>query len=93
MKKTTKSKEPVYFVHIDEIEDLNDIDVAFGLAKQEAGLPISDEEFDAITSFIVKEVYASFAPMTVTVVDCSNCGIKVKKQPWYKRFWNWLRRK
>lgn len=86
MNKTTKSKKPAYFVYVNDIETLSDIDVAFGIAKQESGLPMSAEEFDAIIDFTVKETVASLLPPTI-FMQCINCETKVKKQPWYKRAW------
>ena len=87
MKKNTKKTfKPSYKVDIDKIETLNDIDLAFGLSKQKAGLAISDKELAAICT----DVCDHFCPKT-TVVIC-NCK-QEKKLPWYKRFWNWLTRK
>ena len=86
MKKTTKNTKPAYLVYVNDIETLSDINVAFGIAKQEAGLPISADEFDAITDFIVKTTVASLLPQTI-FMQCINCETKVKKQPWYKRAW------
>lgn len=83
MKKSIKENKPAFIVDATKIKSLSDIDVAFGLAKQDAGLPISNEELAAIC----KDVCDHFATM-ITIVDCSNC--ECKKKPWYKRFWNWL---
>lgn len=87
MKKSTKNTKPAYIVNMDMIESLSDIDVAFGLAKQEAGLAISDDELVSICTKVCREL----GP-TVTIVDCTNCMV-VRKKPWYKRFWNWLTKK
>ena len=84
-KKTKKQTKPKYTVDLRGIETFNDIDVAFGLAKHKAGLPISNDELEAI----VFDAYEMFGPK-ITIVDC-NCECPtIKKKPWYKRFWNWL---
>lgn len=86
MKKSTKKvNKPSYTVNLDEIETLEDIPVVWGLAKQEAGLAMSDAELLAICKRVLDE-----CGTTVIVVECK---CECKKLPWYKRFWNWIRRK
>lgn len=82
-KKTTKKVKPVYTVDLRDIETLSDIDLVFGVAKHDAHLPLTDNELKAI----IEEFGTK-----ITFVYCdSSC--KKKKLPWYKRFWNWIRRK
>jgi len=87
-KKMTKKNtfKPAYVVDITKCEDLFDMLLAFGKAKQQAGQPITNEELEAIIDD--NSVF-------VTVVhECQcNCEAKPKKLPWYKRFWRWLTRK
>lgn len=87
MKKSTKEFKPTYVVNIDEIEYLEDIPSVWALAKQDAGLPLTDEELTDICVRVCREM----RPI-ITVVGC-NCDCVTKKEPWYKRFWNWLTRK
>ena len=83
-KNTKKVNVPSYTVDLDEIETLEDIPVAWGLAKQRAGLPITDEELTAICKRVCDEFGTK-----ITILECK-CE---QKQPWYKRLWNWIRRK
>ena len=46
---------------------------------------LSDAELLAICKRVLDE-----CGTTVTVVECK---CECKKLPWYKRFWNWIRRK
>lgn len=89
--KTTakKTKNPSYIVDLTKVTHLEDIDVAFGLAKHNAGLAISDEELAAI----ILDVYKKFGPK-ITIVNCDCEYPKPKKKSnIFKRFWNWLRGK
>lgn len=86
MRKSTKEIKPSYIVNVDDIETLGEIDAAFALAKQDAGLAITDKELMDIVRFILDE----FGPK-VTVIGLGE--IIPKKKPWYKRFWNWITRK
>ena len=79
-KSTKKTFEPAYTVDITNCEDPFDILVQFGLAKQKAGFPITDDELSAIiddnsTLVVVREI----------TMEC-----ECKKLPWYKRLWNKL---
>ena len=82
-RKNTKIK-PSYIVDIDNITCLEDIPSAYAIAKQEAGMPLTDDELIAIC----KRVYDELGPK-ITIVDVTECTC-CKKKPWYKRFWNWL---
>jgi hypothetical protein len=84
MKKTVKNTKPSYTVDLTKVKTLEDIDVAFGLAKQKAGLAISDEELSAIVFDAIK----AFGPR-ITIVDCT-CPKAAKKPNIFKRFWNWM---
>lgn len=44
MRKSTKEIKPSHIVNVDDIETLGEIDAAFALAKQDAGLAITDKE-------------------------------------------------
>lgn len=81
-----KEIKPSYIVDMDQIESLDEIAVAFALAKQEAKLPLDDEDVIAIAEFA-----ASIARPDVRIYNVE-CVCK-PRLPWYKRFWNWLTRK
>lgn len=79
-KKNIKAtKKPAYIVNVDAIEHLDDIDTVFGLAKHNAGLPISDDELASICYSMIEQFGTK-----IFIVDCK-CDT-----PWYKRFWNWV---
>jgi len=84
--RTIKKFTPSYIVDIDEIAYLEDIDAVWALAKHNAGIPLTDDELEAIVS----NVASSIRPK-ITVMFCG-CKFEEKK-PWYKRLWNWLFRK
>ena len=88
-KKVNKAIKPAYIVNVDDIERLRDIDVVFALAKQNAGMSLSDLELTAIVDYVVNEAIDRIQPKIFFLCEC-DCE---KKQPWYKRFWKWLRRK
>jgi hypothetical protein len=81
--KTNKVK---YEVNYDNIDKLEDIDVEFGLAKHAAGIAMSDEEFKAILDKTEREAEKTTVAIIHTNIICE------KKLPWYKRFWNWLKK-
>lgn len=81
--KKINTKKYSYIVDYDKIEVMNDIDAVWALAKQEAGLPLTNSELGSI----VLHSYEAFGPkVTVQVYSC-RC---TKKTPWYKRVWNFL---
>ena len=87
MKKISKKYKPTYTVEYDEIQTLDDIRMVFALGKQDAGLPLADEELTDIIEWFVER-----ARPKMYIINCE-CQERKKKLPWYKRFWNWLRRK
>lgn len=88
-KKVNRAVKPTYVVNIDDIERLRDIDVVFALAKQNAGMSLSNLELTAIIDYVVNDTIDRIQPKIFFLCEC-DCE---KKQPWYKRFWKWLRRK
>ena len=81
--KKTKEIKPSYIVNIDDIEHLDDIACIFALAKQDAGLPLTDKELVDIVDWAIHE----FGPK---VYICDMRCICPKKEPWYKRLWKKL---
>lgn len=103
-KKNTNSKKfkPVYTVDITQCKDEHDVALAFALAKQNAGVPLSNANFEVICATAVDE-FANYLdelgyikktnnhiePIINTVCICNT--EKPKKQNIFKRFWNWLK--
>lgn len=90
--KKINTKKYSYIVDYDKIEVMNDIDAVWALAKQEAGLPLTNSELESI----VLHSYEAFGPkVTVRIYPC-RCTKNTpwykctKKTPWYKRVWNFL---
>lgn len=72
--------KPAYTVDITNCRTVDDMLCEFGLAKQHAGIPITDRELSAIVD------KNSVAIIAVVHDTCE----RVERKPWYKRFWNWL---
>ena len=82
-KSTKKTVKPDYTVDLTDIEYLDEIEVAFALAKHNSKLPMTDEELLSIVTYVTNH-----APLRIYCLNCLEC--KPKKQPWYKKVWNWL---
>lgn len=107
-KKTVKEFKPAYVVDLTDAESTTDVYVAFGLAKQGAGLPISDTELDAIIDKTVEISVRELTKMSKEAFDKathivniegddklvfdSKGGFTVKKPNVFKRFWNWVKK-
>lgn len=94
MKKNVKKAfKPAYTVNITDCVTANDVAYKFAMAKQNAGLAISDDDLLTIVNHVVDElveVVNDALEAVPSVVCICKCG---KKLPWYKRLWNWITRK
>lgn len=106
-KKTKKAIKPEFIVDITTAETPADVADAFILGKVRANIPISEtelvctkfntidrvfEEIKAITQEIDKNIKVINDDALVNELsDIINKHMN-KKQPWYKRFWNWLKK-
>ena len=100
-KNTTKKLfRPTYIVDITSCNDLYDTALAFAVAKQNAGQPLSDENVDiicdaAIDKFtdvldklgFINKQNRIIEPVVNTVCICEK---PEKKGNTFKRFWRWL---
>lgn len=90
--KKKNTKKYAYVVDITEIEVLDDIDVVFALAKQDAGLPITDDELMDIVIFAVNKNIAvkmlEFVPTLKEIFKDLPNIVKAATTPWYKKAWN-----
>lgn len=99
MKKIIKNTvKPAYVVDVTDCYDMYDFSLAFAIAKQKAGQPLTDENLDIICTAAVDSLLNALSDLgainkknhcieivrNITVCDCR------KKEPWYKRFWKWL---
>ena len=101
MKKQVSKKtiKPTYVVDITKCEDLYDTALAFAVAKQKAGQPLSDENLDIIITKAVDDFAETLS--WLGFIDKKNhfiesmpqmiCVCEKKKLPWYKRLWNKLK--
>lgn len=84
-----KTKKYSYIVDLVDIETPADLLSRFADAKQKAGLPISDSEFNGLIERVTE-----LASPTFCICECCVCTKAAsKKKPWYKRLWNKLRGK
>lgn len=93
--KTIKAKQPEFTVDLTWCKTPNDIYVAFGCGKQQAGLPMTDSEFCAIiiAATRVDKWGREIAENIVKLFDVEDWCKVVKKPNIFKRFWNWITRK
>lgn len=93
-KKTNKKTvKPTFIVDVTECNSPEEIRRAFTLAKVKNGVAITFDELDHFVSTIVEDYNDVVTSTIAAAFICSNCCECEKKQPWYKRFWKWLRRK
>lgn len=106
-KKTKKAIKPKFIVDMTATETPADVADAFILAKINAGIPISTTElictkFNTIDRIMeeLRELTSEFAEhvnvveddkLVKDIINLVNAKLN-KKQPWYKRFWNWLKK-
>ena len=91
VKKTKAVKKPTFVVDISNANTVNDTVLAFAYAKQDAGLPITNDELVAIVIDAIDTFKDDIVPTCTVVVEKAK-EVK-KKLPWYKRFVKWLFRK
>lgn len=92
-----KKFKPVYTVDVTNCTDERGIIVAFVEAKVKAGLPITEEELNAVifdystdAAEYTTYLLTSMIPIKIEYKNTS----KVDKKPnVFKRFWNWITRK
>ena len=101
---TKKSFKPAYVVDITACNDLYDTALAFAVAKQKAGQPLSDENVDiicavAIDTFgdildelgLINKENHLITPAANTICICECKEKPVKNGNIFKRFWSWLK--
>ena len=92
-KNTKKTKSPEVIVDCINFETLNDLYDNHTMAKVRAGKPVTEEEVDNMVANNVGKALDVAVTGTIAACIACSCMCKPKKLPWYKRFWNWLRRK
>ena len=105
-KKTKKVTKPAFIVDLTNVTTPSELYAAFGLAKQDAKLPITDDELMAIINVAVNttiEVLLNeFNELPHNDIEIKNGeklvfdekgNFKVKKPNIFRRFWNWITRK
>lgn len=106
-KKTKKDTKPMMIVNLTNIEQIEDISDAFIVAKINAGIPITKIDLYTIRYNIASRIFDLLGDMikdfdeNIPVIEDDKLVqdiIKLvadrttKKQPWYKRFWNWVKK-
>ena len=107
MKKVIKkTKKPQFVVDLTNVENPVQLYAKFGLAKNEAGLPMLKDELNAIM-LVSGLVGAEALGEILSEIPCKSFEIKngeklvfddkgkfmVKKPNIFRRFWNWITRK
>ena len=85
-KQVKKNIQPDFIMNCTDLQTQADVYNELVHAKVRAGKPITEEELD-----IAKDYAAADAEENILII--TECNLIEKKKPWYKRFWNWLRRK
>lgn len=112
MKKETKTKKttkktvsPKFIVDLTKAECANDVFAQFAVAKQEAGLPMTENEFNAVvlaSGLMAVEALGEAINKVSKEIEIKNGeklvfdakgNFKVKKPNIFRRFWNWITRK
>lgn len=106
-KKTKKTISPKYIVDMTTAETAADVADAFILGKVRAGIPISETELVCVKFNTVERVFeeirniANELDKNVKIIEDDKLASELssivekymnKKQPWYKRFWNWVKK-
>lgn len=104
-KKTKKSTKPTCIVDLTNVETLTDVFAAFGIAKQKAGIPITEDELGAIidkTIDLTEQAISEKIALNTKKVKIekdekiifdANGNYTIKKPNIFKRFWNWITKK
>lgn len=105
-KKITKTVKPAFIVDLTNVETPAELYAAFGLAKQDANLPMTDDELVSIVNIAINTTLTTlkdaFDKLPYTEYNITNGeklifdekgNVKVKKPNIFRRFWNWITRK
>lgn len=102
---TKKSTKYTFIADLTNAHDPEDIKFEFIRGKAKAGVKLTDEEImwlvklgSKITLDAIEESMTKMKPVACfDNVDANKVKkivkILTKKEPWYKRFWNWITRK
>lgn len=96
MKNTKKIEKPAFIVDATCCVDGADLKEAFILAKV-GKVVLTEEEFIYVVERVVEHTLETVniaEKMFKSFDEVMKCIVKAtKKEPWYKRFWNWLTNK
>lgn len=102
---TKKSTKYTFIADLTNAHDPEDVKFEFIRGKAKAGVKLTDEEImwlvklgSKITLEAIEESMTKMKPVACfDNVDANKVKkivkILTKKEPWYKRFWNWITRK
>ena len=106
MKKTTKTKKPLYTVNLTGMigGDVADVKYRIVCAKKDAGIVLTQEESDFLAVYTmssIADIIFGDAPIAFRLGKASfmrgysvaTIPVLKKKPNIFKRFWNWLTRK
>ena len=106
--KTKKNNKPMIIVDLTKVETCEDIRFEFTRAKAKAGVPLTDQEINQVVAYgahlaldVIDQFCDQFSAQSVVLKDKKQIKkaikmiekmLKPKKEPWYKRFWNWVKK-
>lgn len=80
--KTTKKSTYKYMVNLVDVKTELDLITRFAVGKTINGMAISEGELDAVALRAIEAL-----PKKIVII----AGV-IKRAPWYKRLWNWIKR-
>lgn len=99
MKKNNTSKKIKFVVDLTNVNDCDEVKLAFIRAKVFGGVKITKDEFDFIVAFGAKMALRAIDVMLERYIGKASTQAtpetpnkSEKKTPWYKRFWNWIKK-
>lgn len=85
--KETKATKPTIVVDLTKVETTNDIADAFITAKVNAGVALTKADLATAKAIIADRIFSELNEIIKLVEKRV-----AKKQPWYKRAWNWVKK-
>lgn len=92
-KSIKKTSEPAYVVDATKCESGKDLKLAFIFAKANNAIITEEELVFLIETVIELTLDLKHTVDSVILGSVHMLETCLKKQPWYKRFWNWLTNK
>lgn len=100
MKKTVKNvKTPSLVVDFTNQDNISNPKLAFISAKINQGKSLTENDINAMLDqmkqYVINKLFEDCNSLMLKNGNILKCKVVelIKKQPWYKRLWNWITRK